>query len=310
MNVIDWLLDSDPAIRWQVMRDLTHEPADVVAAERARIATEGWGARLLALQAPDGRWGGAPWSQDYTDTFHVLELSAPLRTRSRERAGAAGDRSRPRARHVARWRRVRDPVVRQRVLRGRGRAVHQRQRRRHRGVLRRRHDAARRAAARSSSSPTAAGTARSRTARRCRHSARRSTCSRACSSTSGPSAVGQGRGGPPPRRGVHARAAPVPSQVDGRGDRPRLAPVLVPALVALRRPARARLPARRRRRARRARRGGDRSRRGNRDPDGRWPLQNVHPGESHVEMEDAEGQPSRWNTLRAMRVLDWSGHGE
>jgi len=74
MTVIDWLLDSDPAIRWQVMRDLTHEPADVVAAERSRIATEGWGARLLALQAPDGLWSGKPWSHDWTDTFHVLEL--------------------------------------------------------------------------------------------------------------------------------------------------------------------------------------------------------------------------------------------
>ena len=74
MTVIDWLLDSDPAIRWQVMRDVTHEPADVVAAERSRIATEGWGARLLALQAADGLWGGRPWSLDYTDTFHVLEL--------------------------------------------------------------------------------------------------------------------------------------------------------------------------------------------------------------------------------------------
>ena len=74
MNVVDWLLDSDPSIRWQVMRDLTDEPADVVAAERSRVATEGWGARLLALQAPDGKWGGEPWSNDHTDTFHVLEL--------------------------------------------------------------------------------------------------------------------------------------------------------------------------------------------------------------------------------------------
>ncbi len=57
MAVADWLLDSDPAIRWQVMRDLTHEPADAVAAERSKIATEGWGAQLLALQAPDGQWG-------------------------------------------------------------------------------------------------------------------------------------------------------------------------------------------------------------------------------------------------------------
>jgi hypothetical protein len=71
---IDWLLDADPAIRWQVMRDLAGEPADIVAAEQARIATEGWGAELLALQAPDGLWGGAAWSHDWTDTFHVLEL--------------------------------------------------------------------------------------------------------------------------------------------------------------------------------------------------------------------------------------------
>jgi hypothetical protein len=74
MTVIDWLLDSDPSIRWQVMRDLTHEQADVIAAERSRIATEGWGARLLALQAPDGLWAGRPWSPDWTDTFHSLEL--------------------------------------------------------------------------------------------------------------------------------------------------------------------------------------------------------------------------------------------
>ncbi len=57
MNVIEWLLDSDPSIRWQVMRDLTGEPAEAVAAERAKVATEGWGARLLALQGKDGRWG-------------------------------------------------------------------------------------------------------------------------------------------------------------------------------------------------------------------------------------------------------------
>ena len=74
MTVIEWLLDSDPAIRWQVMRDLTREPADVIAVERSRVATEGWGTRLLALQTPDGLWGGRPWSQDWTDTFHVLEL--------------------------------------------------------------------------------------------------------------------------------------------------------------------------------------------------------------------------------------------
>ena len=57
MNVVDWLLDSDPAIRWQVLRDLTDAPDVLVAAERAKVATEGWGAQLLALQGADGHWG-------------------------------------------------------------------------------------------------------------------------------------------------------------------------------------------------------------------------------------------------------------
>jgi hypothetical protein len=74
MTVLEWLLASDPAIRWQVLRDLSDAPAEAVAAERSKVATEGWGARLLALQAPDGRWAGRPWSHEWTDTFHVLEL--------------------------------------------------------------------------------------------------------------------------------------------------------------------------------------------------------------------------------------------
>lgn len=73
-GVLRWLLDSDPAIRWQVMRDLTGAAADEVAAERARVATEGAGARLLALQAPDGRWGGAAWNRGWDSTMHVLSL--------------------------------------------------------------------------------------------------------------------------------------------------------------------------------------------------------------------------------------------
>jgi hypothetical protein len=72
--VLGWLLDSDPAIRWQVMRDLAGAPAEEVAAERARVATEGAGARLLALQAPDGRWGGAAWNRGWDSTMHALSL--------------------------------------------------------------------------------------------------------------------------------------------------------------------------------------------------------------------------------------------
>ena len=74
MTVADWLLDSDPSIRWQVMRDLVDAPADEVAAERTRIATEGFGARLLALQHADGTWGGAAWNRGRNSTMHVLWL--------------------------------------------------------------------------------------------------------------------------------------------------------------------------------------------------------------------------------------------
>ena len=72
--VLLWLLDSDPSIRWQTLRDLTGATPGEVAAERSRVATEGIGARLLALQAPDGTWGGAAWNRGWDSTMHVLTL--------------------------------------------------------------------------------------------------------------------------------------------------------------------------------------------------------------------------------------------
>ena len=63
--MIDWLLDSDPAIRWQVMRDLLGDPAS--AEERKRVAAEGWGARLLELQDADGRWDGGTYRPGWVD---------------------------------------------------------------------------------------------------------------------------------------------------------------------------------------------------------------------------------------------------
>src|SRR5947207_10081811 len=70
----DWLLDTDPSIRWQVMRDLTDTPAEIVAAERSRVASEGWGPRLLDQQRPDGHWGDGVttpllWSNLFTLRF-------------------------------------------------------------------------------------------------------------------------------------------------------------------------------------------------------------------------------------------------
>jgi hypothetical protein len=71
---LKWLLDSDPAIRWQVMRDLTDEPPDGIAAERSRVATEGWAAQLLARQSAAGDWGGGPrWDLIVTWSLVVLK---------------------------------------------------------------------------------------------------------------------------------------------------------------------------------------------------------------------------------------------
>jgi len=66
-GLTDWLLDSDPALRWQVERDLTGAPPETWSATRARVATEGFGARLLALQDPDGQWAGGAFFPDGFD---------------------------------------------------------------------------------------------------------------------------------------------------------------------------------------------------------------------------------------------------
>ncbi len=73
--VVDWLLDSDPAIRWQVKSDLMHERNEVVARERSRVATEGWGAQLLDLQGSDGHWGGGSFvPRSWASTMETLML--------------------------------------------------------------------------------------------------------------------------------------------------------------------------------------------------------------------------------------------
>src|SRR5262245_4231054 len=60
--VVQWLLQGDPAIRWQVLRDLVDSSEAEVATERARVEHEGWGARLLALRAPDGLWANGAYN--------------------------------------------------------------------------------------------------------------------------------------------------------------------------------------------------------------------------------------------------------
>ena len=86
MTTIEWLLDCDPAIRWQVLNDLTDAPTAEVAAERAQVARAGWGAQLLARQDPDGVWRWSGWDPQSGEwagspgwiTMHVLQLLREL----------------------------------------------------------------------------------------------------------------------------------------------------------------------------------------------------------------------------------------
>ncbi len=70
-EVIDWLMEGDPAVRWQAMRDLLGAPEAEVEAERKLVAASGWGGRLLDLQKPDGSWGPSVYGK-WTGTFYTL----------------------------------------------------------------------------------------------------------------------------------------------------------------------------------------------------------------------------------------------
>jgi len=100
---LDWLLDADPAIRWQVMRDLLDAPTSQVEAERSRVAKEGWGARLLDLQASDGMWGEGAYSPKWVSTTYTMLLLRHLGV----------DPEDPRVRSAS-------ELVRDRVVMGRG----------------------------------------------------------------------------------------------------------------------------------------------------------------------------------------------
>jgi hypothetical protein len=76
-DVVEWLLAGDPAVRWRALRRCGADDAEVEH-ERARVATEGWGARLLAEQDDDGRWGGGVYSPKWTSTTYTLLRLAQL----------------------------------------------------------------------------------------------------------------------------------------------------------------------------------------------------------------------------------------
>jgi len=84
-DVLEWLLEGDPAVRWRVLRDLTDAAERTVTTQRKRVATEGWGARLLSCEDEDGQWAGGAFiplgfearewhdvGQPWTATMHSL----------------------------------------------------------------------------------------------------------------------------------------------------------------------------------------------------------------------------------------------
>jgi hypothetical protein len=76
-SVIDWLLDSDPSIRWQVMRDLLGTPESNWRAERAKVETVGWGARLLSYEDEDGQWAGGAFAPSDFDFSEWQKVGQP-----------------------------------------------------------------------------------------------------------------------------------------------------------------------------------------------------------------------------------------
>jgi len=309
MTVLDWLLDSDPSIRWQVMRDLTHEPADVIAAERSRVATEGWGGQLLALQAPDGLWGGRPWSLEWTDTFHVLELLRrygldPESEQARRAVGLVRE-------HVV-WRGgapVETPWADNRFFDGEvepcinGNVV----------------------ATGSYFGVDMTPLVDRLLGEQLPDGGWNCEVENGATVSSFGTTINVLEG-----LLEHERAIGGSAEVRAarhRGDeymlerrlfrRKSTGEVIDPSWLQFSFPTWYHYDVLRGLEYLRDAEVTPEERtveaigvvEGNRDPDGRWPLQNVHAGDAHFQMEDGEGKPSRWNTLRALRVLEWFAQG-
>ena len=98
--MLDWLLDADPSIRWQVMRDLTEEPTGGRRRRAGEGRDRGLGRAVARAPGADGLWSGSAFSQDHTDTFHCLELLRRLGLDPASAHARRGGRTRSRPRHL------------------------------------------------------------------------------------------------------------------------------------------------------------------------------------------------------------------
>lgn len=311
MSVVDWLLDSDPSIRWQVQRDLLDAGEDAVAAERARVASEGWGARLLALRDADGQWAGgacfpagAVWSpaevgQPWTSTLPTLEL---LRQLGLDPTSQPAVETVELVRDNCRWEHAGQPFFDGEVeacINGRtvvlgayfGQPVD--------GIVER-----------------LLGEQLEDGGWNCwtEHGSVRSSFHSTICVLEGLLAHERAHGATPATSDARRRAEEYLLE---RHLLRRLSTgeVVDPSWLELSFPSRWHYDVLRGLEYFRA--VGDRPDprvdeavehvRSKRQPDGTWLLENTHPGAVHFPLEEGDGRPSRWNTLRALRVLRWYG---
>lgn len=308
MSVVEWLLESDPAIRWQVMRDLLHAPAEEVEAERARVATEGWGARLLDLQGEDSQWAGGAcfpaegWRPDdegqpWTSTLPTLELLVAFGVEPRAervRRAIAG------VRDGCRWEHAGQPFFAGEVepcINGRvvtfgsyfGEDVS--------GVVDR-----------------LLGEQLEDGGWNCEaeNGSVRSSFATTINVLEGLLAHERATGGSAASIAARRRAEEYLLE-RSLFRRRNTGEVVDPAWLQCSFPPRWQYDVLRGLEYFRSVGDAPDARvheaidivRSKQRPDGTWPLENTHPGKVHFALEDGDGRPSRWNTLRALRVLSW-----
>lgn len=308
MTVLDWLLDSDPAIRWQVLRDLVQAPDEVVAAERARVATEGWGARLLALQDADGQWAGGAcfpaersnWrveGQPWTSTLPTLQLLHDLGVdpgAERVRGAVAGVRAN------CRWEHAKQPFFSGEVepcINGRTVTL---------GIYFGQGQES--VVARLLGEQLADGGWNCEA----ENGSVRSSFHTTINVLEGLLAYERATGGS--AQSIAARRRGEEYLLERKLTRRKSTGEIVdPLWLQFSFPVRWHYDVLRALEYFRSVGGAPDRRLGEaidlllskRQPDGTWRLENTRPGRIHFALEDGDGRPSRWNTLRAMRVLRW-----
>ena len=303
MDVLDWLLDADPSIRWQVLRDLTDAPAEDVHTERAKRRYRGWGAGCCA-EGEDGQWDASPFfpspydhsegpALDRHDFSLLLLREFGLEPQSEGPAAPL-----PSCEN-SRWEEGGQPFFHGEVepcINGMAVALE---------PISAKTSTAWSRGCSANSSRTAAGTARRNGAPPGHPSPPRSTCSKGCWNTNAPPAGRRVGRGPAARRGVPARTRLLRRKSTGEliertgCSSPTRRAGFTTCSAAWTTSGTPAAP----------RTNGSRKRlsvlRSKRQPDGTGLLKNTHPGRIHFALEDGDGRPSRWNTLRALRVLKW-----